>query len=131
MKKIFTKKRISILVIVLLTIVVLTTLLVGNYFIDYALKPYSGGEEREPVADVLPSGVEAETQTVQQIVEKNRALEDQLVDEWLNETKDLMEEVEITSHDDLTLRGHAFYQEEPSDDWAVDGFRHGINGLWT
>lgn len=119
MKKLFTKKRIFILVVVLLFAITLTTLFVGNYFIDYALKPYSGGEEREPVAEVLPSGVEAETKTAQEIVEENRALEDQLVEEWLNETKGLTEEVEISSHDGLTLRGHAFYQDEPSNDWAV------------
>ena len=41
------------------------------------------------------------------------------MDEWLKDTAELTEEVEITSHDDLTLRGHAFYQEEPSDDWVV------------
>lgn len=119
LKKIFTKKRLTITLVIILLLISLTTIFVGNYFVNYALMPSNGAEEREPVADVLPSGVAAETETTTKIVAETKALEDQFVEEWLIETADLTEEVEITSYDGLKLRGHAFYQEEPSDDWVV------------
>jgi len=119
LKKYFTKKRIGIIFSILFTFIVLLTILVGNYFVSYALVPNSGGQDREPVTDVLPSGVETKGESAEQIIVETKKSEDQLVDEWLVDTEDLKEEIEITSYDDLTLRGHIFYQEEPSDDWVV------------
>lgn len=119
MKKHFTKKKIGIILSILLALIILMTIFVGNYFVNYALVPNNGGENRDPVADVLPSGVETKKETTEQIITETKKNEDQLVDEWLRDTKNLKEEIEITSYDDLTLRGHLFYQKEFSDNWAV------------
>lgn len=105
--------------IVSLVMIAIITIVVGNYFIDYALVPQNGGQDRDPVAEVLPSGVEAEAKDTEQIVEETKEEEDHKVEGWLSETRDLTSDVEITSYDNLTLRGHTFLQNEPTNDWAV------------
>lgn len=127
MKKLFTKKRVSIIIGTLLIIIILATIFIGNYFIDYALVPNNGGENRETIAALPPAGVESEAERVEEIVSENQAFEDQLVEEWLAETTGLMEAVEITSYDGLTLHGHTFYQEEPTDDWVVIAHGYQVN----
>lgn len=119
MRKLFTKKGLTILGGVTLALIVIATLVVGNFFVTYALMPNQGGQDRQPVASALPDGVEAEAQTTEEKVVQQEALEYQYVDAWLESTQDLTQEVEIQSHDGLTLRGHTFMQEEDTDDWAV------------
>lgn len=68
--KLFIKKhKLSIIIISFLLVIGGSTFLVGNYFIDYALVPYSGGQDREPVVDELPDGVQVEDQSTQVQVE--------------------------------------------------------------
>lgn len=118
--KLFIKKhKLSIIIISFLLVIGGSTLLVGNYFVDYALVPYSGGQDRESVVDELPDGVQVEDQSTQVQVEIQAAKEDRLVNDWLQETIELTHQVELTSHDGLTLRGHAFYQGNETADWAV------------
>lgn len=111
--------------LILLIIGAAATLLVGNYFIDYALVPYSGGQDREVIVDEMPVGVDLETQEVAQIIQDTRKVEEALGDEWFAEVASFTEEVEIIN-DELTLKGHAFYQEVPTENWVV--LVHGYQG---
>ncbi len=108
----------------LLTVV--ATLGIGNFFIRYALVPNQGAEEREAAAEVLPQGVESQKQNVVSTIENNRRLEFQAAAAWHEDTLSQMKPVHITSKEGFTLTGHAYFQEEPSKQWAV--LSHGYQG---
>ncbi|MCZ0717442.1 alpha/beta hydrolase [Aerococcus kribbianus] len=106
-------------ILVLLSII--ATIVVGNYFVDYALVPNSGGADRDPVVETLPEGTEKQSKQTAQIIAKNKALEEDRVDTWLENTKSLHQDVSIKSDDGLTLRGEIFKQdkEHQTNKWAV------------
>lgn len=113
-------KRIMAWVIGILSVlIVVATLVIGNYFINYALVPDQGAQEREPVVEVLPEGVESQEDTLESIIQTNRTREDQAAEEWYVKMSPKMEKVEMTSLDGLDLVGHTFFQEEETDLWAV------------
>lgn len=100
---------------------ILATVIIGNYFVDYALTPNGAGSERETSSDVLPQGVEGQDDQIAQQIEENRLAEEKVVSDWLLQTENLTEEVEIKSEDDLTLRGTIYHQptERQTNRWAV------------
>lgn len=120
-KKTSLKKKIGIGAIIISLLIMVSTFFIGNYFVDYALVPQSAGADREPVVESLPEGVEGQPQELAQIIQKNREDEEKYVDEWLEMTKDLVQDVSIKSNDQLTLRGKIYPQSEDkkTNRWAV------------
>lgn len=113
-------KRITAWVIGLLFVLIMVaTLVIGNYFINYALVPNQGAQEREPVVEVLPEGVESQEETLESMIQTNRSREDQVAEEWYAEMSSTKEKVLLTSQDGLELVGHTFLQEEETNHWAV------------
>ena len=113
-------KRITAWVIGLLFVLIMVaTLVIGNYFINYALVPNQGAQEREPVVEVLPEGVESQEETLESMIQTNRSREDQVAEEWYAEMSSTKEKVLLTSQDGLELVGHTFLQEEETTRWAV------------
>lgn len=110
----------------LLFLTLLATLVIGNFFINYALVPNQGAEERETVAEVLPQGVETQQGTTEYIIQNNRSREVQAAEEWHKEVTPRKEKVQITSKDDFNLVGHTFLQEEETNQWVV--LSHGYQG---
>lgn len=110
----------------LLFLTLLATLVIGNFFINYALVPNQGAEERETVAEVLPQGVETQQGTTEYIIQNNRSREVQAAEEWHEEVTLRKEKVQITSKDDFNLVGHTFLQEEETNQWVV--LSHGYQG---
>lgn len=110
----------------LLFLTLLATLVIGNFFINYALVPNQGAEERETVAEVLPQGVETQQGTIEYIIQNNRSREVQAAEEWHKEVTPRKEKVQITSKDDFNLVGHTFLQEEETNQWVV--LSHGYQG---
>ena len=93
------KRNIKKIIWITLSIVVillgLTTAIIGNYLVDFALV-------NQPGKDVTPS---AETNKADDensaIIDANKAIEDQLIQQWENEVT--IDTVDITSHDGLNL----------------------------
>ncbi len=121
-----TKKIIGAVMALALFSIVIATLVVGNFFIDYALIPNQGAEERDTSAEVLPQGVESQEGDLKAHIAANREAEYEVADEWYEDTHSRMEEVSITSEEGFVLAGHAYFQEEATDQWAV--LSHGYQG---
>ncbi len=127
MRKGVNKKRriikISVVVLVILAVLSATaTICVGNYFINYALAPSgAGGERNVDREEVIPAAEDVES--LEELIEKNRAAADESVDKWLESTPS--EKVSIKARDGITLRAVKYPTLEESDKWVivVHGYR--------
>lgn len=107
------KKKIWILIIGVIIIGMISWFGIGNYFVNYALVPGQGGEDRQVEEEIINS---SETQ---QIIAENRVDHDQKRAQWLAEVEDFTEQVQITTSDNTQLIGHTYIQEEKSNDWVI------------
>lgn len=100
-----------------LSLTVISTVLIGNYFVDYALLNKSMDDDHENVVD----GSDEFVAKVNEIKKREKKLRD----EWLVKVADQTKEVSIKSHDNLTLYGHEFLQKEETDHWflVVHGYK--------
>lgn len=106
-------KCLTVFLLSFVGILVAATLLIGNYFVSYALVPNNEEVvEREVVADDLPDGVEAIEETAIQTIQTNREQAQRDSDEWVSEVEPVTKEVSVQTTDQLTLHGNAFYQEQ-------------------
>ncbi len=112
-------KILSYILIALLALIVIATILIGNFFVNYALVPNQGAENREPIADESIPGVEDIDLSLDQIIQRNKSMSEDLADEWLVETEHLREERTIQTEDDLTIYGNAHIQENNTNQWVV------------
>ena len=120
------RKIIGSIIGVTLFLTLLATMAIGNYFINYALVPNRGAEERELVTEVLPQGVESQQGSIELLIQNNRIREIEVAEDWHDEITPIKEEVQITSKDDLNLVGHTFFQPEKTNQWVV--LSHGYQG---
>lgn len=109
------KKVISILVILIL----LTTFFVGNYFINYALVPNKGGEDREIVTEESSEGKSKQNTEIKKTINENSKKIRKLAREFPSKVKDQTEEITIKSNDGLSLYGHKYLQKTKSNKWMV------------
>lgn len=133
MKKFFTKKRVTIIIAIIVILIALVTATVGNFFIDFALVPNNGAQDRETIQEIQVAGIDEKTATTETIISTNRAREEVLVDEWLVEVANNIEDVAVESHDGYTLRGHTFFQNRETNDWVVlsHGYQATEDSLFT
>jgi hypothetical protein len=110
----------------ILLLVIVATLVIGNFFISYALVPNQGAEERDTSAEVLPQGVESQEQTYEEQINENRDEEFQAAEEWHDRIASNIHKVTITSEEGFTLAGHTYLQEDETNQWAV--LAHGYQG---
>lgn len=81
-------KCLTVFLLIFVGILVAATLLIGNYFVSYALVPNNEEVvEREVVADDLPDGVEAIEETAIQTIQTNREQAQRDSDEWVSEVE--------------------------------------------
>ena len=114
------KSRIRIMLILFLTLIVLTilsTVFIGNYFVEYALLNNNRDDDHVNVVDGSDEFVNR--------IEAVKKEEKKLRDEWLVNVAPQTKEVSIKSDDDLTLYGHEFLQEDATDHWflVVHGYK--------
>lgn len=120
MKKRKLFKRMVIIGLSITGIVTAITTFIGNYFINYALLPKKDAlGERKVTSDSLPDGVEEMDLDTKQLIQLNQEKTMELANEWLEQIFLHAEEVSVQSMDGLTLKGHVYYQETASDNWAV------------
>ena len=85
---------------------------VGNYFVNYALVPQQGGNERQ---------VDVGLQTSQEMERIQAHRQQHIVqrDKWLKSVARIQQPVQIQSNDGLTLSGHLFEQLEATNQWII------------
>ena len=88
---------------------VILTGVVGNYFVNYALVPQYGGQERK---------VKDPKQENEGLARRKKE-EKEARDRWLTAVKEQTEEVNISSKEGLRLAGHAYRQTSPTHDWMI------------
>ena len=120
-----TKKLLKILIystLALFGVVVISTCLVGGYFIDFALVPNSGGEARasdKMNMQKMLKGYEPLDEDLQikiAIAEKD---DEALYNEWLKTIEHNITPVSIYSKDNLKLVGNEIKQENDSNNWVI------------
>ncbi|MBG9981613.1 alpha/beta hydrolase [Aerococcaceae bacterium DSM 111020] len=107
------KKKILIWIAAIIGVSFLIWFGVGNYFVNYALVPGQGGEDRQ-VEDVI--NISSENQ---RIINENRTMHHQKCEEWLTSVSDLTETIHITAQDNVQLVGHTYQQEDTSNKWVI------------
>lgn len=120
------KKWLGRLTGIILFLPVVATVVIGNYFVNFAFVPNQGAQERNTAAEKLPEGVESQNQNSSSFIHKNREAEMEAAEIWHEEVRSNMEEVSITSAEGLHLAGHIYRQNEASNQWAV--LAHGYQG---
>ncbi len=124
MKKVQSKrKRWPILIGVMLVLMIILTMVIGNFFVNYALVPGEGGQNRH-----VTTNLQVDKPTV---IEQNRHMVQLEVDHWLEKVEALTEEVMIQSHDGLDLKGVMYHQAEASDLWVVIVHGYQSNAEWA
>ena len=109
-------KKILIATGIVVIISVITTIGIGNYFVNYAiLRTGNGGDREVKNKEVIEvASIDNETERV---IEENREEEKQLANQWTNTIKN--EKVEITANDGITLKGTEYIKDEQINDWVI------------
>ena len=109
-------KKILIATGIVVIISVITTIGIGNYFVNYAiLRTGNGGDREVKNKEVIEvASIDNETE---RIIEENREEEKQLANEWASTIKN--EKVEITANDGITLKGTEYIKDEQINDWVI------------
>lgn len=114
-KKFSRRKHLIYAALLLLLILVGSTIGVGNYFVNYALLPQQGAEERQ----VEKPQESAERASAVAKIERNKKRLENWQRTWEKEHQEVIEPVEIESADGLKLRGHTYRQEKPTGLWLI------------
>ena len=109
------KRIITITVLVISGLTVVSTVLVGNYLIEFALVTNNGGENRVVLNEQEVGTVSA----AEKSIAENESSAINKRKEWLEEVEPRTNDVEIQSADGLKLRGHTYKQEEASSLWTI------------
>ena len=104
-------KKILIATGIVVIISVITTIGIGNYFVNYAiLRTGNGGDREVKNKEVIEvASIDNETE---RIIEENRE-----ANEWASTIKN--EKVEITANDGITLKGTEYIKDEQINDWVI------------
>lgn len=109
-------KKILIATGIVVIISVITTIGIGNYFVNYAILRTGNGGDREVKNKEVVEVASIDNET-ERIIEENREEEKQLANQWSNTIKN--EEVEITANDGITLKGTEYIKDEQINDWVI------------
>lgn len=99
-------------------ILLLISVFVGNFFVNYALMPGKGGENRK-IKKADTKQKEEKFAKEKDVINKNKGIFNENRDKWLLEKKANTKELEIKSKDGLILKGHEILQKDKSDKWIV------------
>ena len=120
-----------ILAVILTTIIVIwiATILIGGYFVRYALYRDGAGGNRE----IKNEQVKIEKQDSDKaIIDKNKKEEKTEVKKWLEETT--QEKLEIKAKDDITLRATAYYnktENQENHNWVIVAHGYRSKPSWV
>ena len=109
-------KKLLIAIGIVVIISVITTIGIGNYFVNYAILRTGNGGDREVKNKEVVEVASIDNET-ERIIEENREEEKQLANEWASTIKN--EKVEITANDGITLKGTEYIKDEQINDWVI------------
>lgn len=111
-------KRLSIIFGAVIVLLILATVFVGNYFVNYALVADGSGDDRETSEEFVDELELEDIQTIETARESQR----EASEEWF-EIVD-KEQVHIMTSDGFQLNGHTYVQDD-SDEWVfiIHGYK--------
>lgn len=108
--------KLLIVVLMLIIICIFIALLIGNYFVNYALLRTGNGGDRKVKDSESISVVNIEN-SEKIIIEENKNKENQLVSEWVQKINS--QKVMVTAPDGIILRGTEYIADEKANKWAI------------
>lgn len=105
------KKKLIIVIVLIVSILIGAGYGVGNYFVNYALSPYSDSEERNVDEDDKIEKLEG----IEKIISENRDKEDKKGEEF----EKLTSSAQILSNDNLKLKGKYITQGKNNHKWVI------------
>ena len=122
-------KRILAVILTIIIIIWITTILIGGYFVRYALYRDGAGGNRE----IKNEQVKIENQDSDKaIINKNKQEEKNDVKNWLEQTP--QEKLEIKAKDDITLRATAYYnktENQENHNWVIVAHGYRSKPSWV
>ena len=122
-------KRILAVILTIIIIIWIATILIGGYFVRYALYRDGAGGNRE----IKNEQVKIENQDSDKaIIDKNKKEEKTEVKKWLEETT--QEKLEIKAKDDITLRATAYYnktENQENHNWVIVAHGYRSKPSWV
>ena len=122
-------KRILAVILTIIIIIWIATILIGGYFVRYALYRDGAGGKRE----IKNEQVKIENQDSDKaIIDKNKKEEKTEVKNWLEETP--QEKLEIKAKDDITLRATAYYnktENQENHNWVIVAHGYRSKPSWV
>lgn len=113
------KKIILIVILVFALITILATIIIGNYFVSFALVRNDDNE-----IDISPEADKSISNSVKDEISENMQIEENLVKEWLDTAN--IKTVNIKSEDGLKLVADKYYSSIESNKWVI--VVHGYGG---
>ena len=122
-------KRILAVILTIIIIIWIATILIGGYFVRYALYRNGAGGKREIKNEQVKI---EEKDSDKAIINKNKKEEKNDVKNWLEQTR--RETLEIKAKDDITLRATAYYnktENQENHNWVIvaHGYRSTPSGV--
>ena len=122
-------KRILAVILTIIIIIWIATILIGGYFVRYALYRDGAGGNRE----IKNEQVKIENQDSDKAIRnKNKQEEKTEVKKWLEETP--QEKLEIKAEDDITLRATAYYnktENQENHNWVIVAHGYRSKPSWV
>ncbi len=109
-------KKIFIAIVMLAIIIILATIGIGSYFVNYAILRTGSGGDRE-VKNTEAIEVASIDNETEKIIEENRKEENQLASQWTSIIKN--EKVEVTAKDGIVLKGTEYIKDEQINNWVI------------
>ena len=109
-------KKIFIAIVMLAIIIILATIGIGNYFVNYAILRTGSGGDREVKNTEAIEAASIDNETAK-IIEENRKEENQLASQWTSIIKN--EKVEVTAKDGIVLKGTEYIKDEQINNWVI------------
>lgn len=107
-------KVISIIVAILIVLAVVSTVLIGNYFVDYTLLRSGDGGNRTVKEG---NAINYDEDKLEDLIEKNKSEALEVSKNWAG--KIYSKKVEIKSNDDIMLRGTEYITSSNSNKWLI------------
>ena len=122
-------KRILAVILTIIIIIWIATILIGGYFVRYALYRNGAGGNREIKNEQVKI---EEKDSDKAIINKNKKEEKNDVKNWLEQTP--RETLEIKAKDDITLRATAYYnktENQENHDWVIVAHGYRSKPSWV
>lgn len=108
-------------VVSILLVIGAATFFIGNYFVDFALVPGKGGQDRvvqsaEPSPSEGPQSIPAAKAAA---IQATKEQERRAADRWAASLGELAKDVQVEADDGVVLKGHQWLQARAVPQWAV------------